>query len=145
MNDHSCFSSCWPNSKTKLKWNHLWKQGGPPGVSRALCSVRILCIGRIGSVTSIYLFFIFLLCWVHTPRFSLADMFCEIVDKCPKPKANRSSFTRVTVTQCELSPRHTARFLAVLDKRLALWTIGVISDSPRLFNEANQPKIMLCV
>ncbi len=26
MNYHSCFHSCWPNSKTKLKLNHLWEQ-----------------------------------------------------------------------------------------------------------------------
>ncbi len=29
INWHSCFHSCWPNSKMKLKWNHIWKQGGP--------------------------------------------------------------------------------------------------------------------
>ncbi len=28
-NDHSCFHSRWPNSKTKLKLKHLWEQGGP--------------------------------------------------------------------------------------------------------------------
>ncbi len=26
-NDHSCFHNLWPNSKTKLKWKHLWEQG----------------------------------------------------------------------------------------------------------------------
>ncbi len=29
INDHSCFHNRWPNSKTKLKGNHLWGQGGP--------------------------------------------------------------------------------------------------------------------
>ncbi len=48
-NDHSCFHNRWPNSKTKLKWKHLWEQGGSPGVSGALRSLRILRIGRIGS------------------------------------------------------------------------------------------------
>ncbi len=48
LNYHSCFHSRWPNSKTKLKWNHLWEQGAP-WCSGALRSLRILCIGRIGS------------------------------------------------------------------------------------------------
>ncbi len=47
-NDHSCFHNCWPNSKTKLKLKHLWEQGGP-WCFGALCSLRILRIGRIGS------------------------------------------------------------------------------------------------
>ncbi len=46
INDHSCFHNRWPNSKTKLKWKHLWE---PPGVLGALRSLCILCIGRIGS------------------------------------------------------------------------------------------------
>ncbi len=29
INYQSCFHSRWPNAKTKLKWNHLWEQGGP--------------------------------------------------------------------------------------------------------------------
>ncbi len=41
INYHSCFHSRWPNSKTKLKWNHLWEQGTH--------SLRILRIGMIGS------------------------------------------------------------------------------------------------
>ncbi len=41
-NEHSCFLSRWPNSKTKLKLHHLWEQEGP------LRSLR-LHIGRIGS------------------------------------------------------------------------------------------------
>ncbi len=28
-NEHSCFLSRWPNSKTKLKLHHLWEQEGP--------------------------------------------------------------------------------------------------------------------
>ncbi len=24
---HSCFHNRWPNSKTKLKWKHIWEQG----------------------------------------------------------------------------------------------------------------------
>ncbi len=36
-----------PNSNAKLKLKHLWEQG--PGVSRALCSLRILRIGQISS------------------------------------------------------------------------------------------------
>ncbi len=27
--DHSCFHNHWPTSKTKLKWKHIWEQGGP--------------------------------------------------------------------------------------------------------------------
>ncbi len=30
---YSCFHSCWPNKKTKLKLNHLLRARGPPGVS----------------------------------------------------------------------------------------------------------------
>ncbi len=40
ITEHSCLHSRWPNSKTKLKWNHLREQGGP---------LVFLCIGRIGS------------------------------------------------------------------------------------------------
>ncbi len=29
INYHSCFNSRWPNSETKLKWNHVWEQGRP--------------------------------------------------------------------------------------------------------------------
>ncbi len=50
-NDHSCFHNRLPNSKTQLKLNHLWEQGGL--VFRgALRSLRILRIGRIGSMAS---------------------------------------------------------------------------------------------
>ncbi len=45
--DHSCFPSRWPNSKAKLKWNHLWEQGVPL-VFRGPKQC-ILSIGRIGS------------------------------------------------------------------------------------------------
>ncbi len=42
INYHSCFHNLWPNSKTYLGAR------GPPGVSRALRSLRILRIRRIG-------------------------------------------------------------------------------------------------
>ncbi len=45
-NDHSCFHNSWPNSKIKTSL----RARGPPGVSGALCTLRILRIGRIGSV-----------------------------------------------------------------------------------------------
>ncbi len=47
-NDHSCFHNSWPNSKTKQIKTSL-RARGPPGVSGALRSLRILPIGRIGS------------------------------------------------------------------------------------------------
>ncbi len=48
INDHSCFHNRWPNSKTKLKWKHIWEHGGP-WCFGALCSLCILRIGTIGS------------------------------------------------------------------------------------------------
>ncbi len=48
-NDHSCFHNSWPNSKSKLKLKTSLRARGPPGVSGALSSLRILRIGRIGS------------------------------------------------------------------------------------------------
>ncbi len=51
-NDHSCFHNRWPNSKTKLKLNHFWEQGGLLVFWGALRSLRILHIGRIGSALS---------------------------------------------------------------------------------------------
>ncbi len=50
INDHSCFHNSWPNSKSKTSL----RARGPPGVSGALCSLRILRIGRIGSAYSIH-------------------------------------------------------------------------------------------
>ncbi len=47
--DHSCFHNRWPTSKTKLKWKHLWDQGGTMVFWGALHSLRILLIWRIGS------------------------------------------------------------------------------------------------
>ncbi len=53
---HSCFQSCWPNSKSKLKWNHLWEQGccssvvPPPWCFGG--ELRILCIQRIKRIGS---------------------------------------------------------------------------------------------
>ncbi len=49
INDHSCFHNSWPNSKIKTKIKTSLRARGPPGVSGALCSLRILRIGRIGS------------------------------------------------------------------------------------------------
>ncbi len=43
ITDHSCFHNLWPNCKTKLKWKHLWKQGGPR-VFRRLCATCVFCV-----------------------------------------------------------------------------------------------------
>ncbi len=51
-NGHSCFHNRWPNSKTKLKWKHIWEQG----CFGALHSLRFLRIGRIGSVCAYNVF-----------------------------------------------------------------------------------------
>ncbi len=71
INYHSCFHNSWPNSKTKLKLKHLWSKG-PPGVSGALCSLRILRIGRIGSVCNFT-------CWVTNPTYVLSNMYPVLV------------------------------------------------------------------
>ncbi len=47
INYHSCFHNCCPNSKTETKIKTSLRARGPPGVSGALRSLRILCIGRI--------------------------------------------------------------------------------------------------
>ncbi len=43
INYHSCFHSRWPNS-------NIFESKGPPGVSGALCSLRILRIGIIWNI-----------------------------------------------------------------------------------------------
>ncbi len=63
INDYSCFHNLLPNSKTKLKWKHLWEQGAP-GVSgpytagvfcilggsaltEASCSFKVRCLSQV--------------------------------------------------------------------------------------------------
>ncbi len=43
INDHSCFHNSWPNSKSKLKWKHLWEQGGPL-VFRGPYAACVFCV-----------------------------------------------------------------------------------------------------